>query len=90
MVKAILAAEHLDCMEAMNLENATSHLSEIIKEALVIVAPVETRTLGKKPINLWITAGLKTSLKTSNNLYKVYKKQPTQENKTSTKHTRRN
>ena len=81
MVQALLAAEKWDCMEAMNLENATSYLSERIKEALDIVAPVETKVMGKKPINLWTTAGLKVSFKNSNNLYKIYRKHPTNENK---------
>ena len=69
----------------MNLENATSYLSERIKEALDIVAPVETKVMGKKPINLWTTAGLKVSLKNSNNLDKIYKKHPTVENKSKYK-----
>ena len=85
MVRDLLAAEKWNCMEAMNLENATSYLSEKIKEALDIVAPVETKVLGKKPVNLWTTAGLKVSLKNSNNLYKIYKKHPTTENKSKYK-----
>ena len=72
MVRDLLAAEKWDCMEAMNLENATSYLSEKIKEALDIVAPVETKVLGKKPVNLWTTAGLKVSLKNSNNLLCIF------------------
>ena len=47
MVQALLAAEKWDCMEAMNRENATSYLSVRIKEALDIVAPVETKVMGK-------------------------------------------
>ena len=50
-------------VQAKDLENATSYLSERIKEALDIVAPVETKVMGKKPINLWTTAGLKVSFK---------------------------
>ena len=67
-------------METMTLNDATSHLSDKIKEALDIVAPIETKTIGKKPINLWNTAGTKVSLKQSNTLYKKYKKNPTPEN----------
>ena len=81
MVQALLAAEKWDCMEAMNLENATSYLSKRLKEALDIVAPVETKVIGKKTISLWTTAGFKVSLKNSNNLYKISKKHPTDENK---------
>ena len=81
MVKTLLAAEDWDCMEAMTIENATAYLTERIKEALDIVAPVETRELGKKTINLWTTAGLRVSLKQSNVLYKEYRKSPTPLNK---------
>ena len=40
---------------------------------------------GKKTINLWTTQGTKASLKHSNQLYKNYKKSPTEENKTAYK-----
>ena len=60
-------------MESMNLEESTNHLSDKIKEALDIVAPVETKIQGKKPINLWTTGGIKVSLKKCTKLYRVYK-----------------
>ena len=39
-----------------------------------IVAPIETKTLSKKPINQWLTLGLKISLKQSNKLYRKWRK----------------
>ena len=81
MVKTLLANENWDCMEAMTLDNATAYLSERIREALDIVAPVETRKMGKKPFNQWTTAGLQVSLKQSNVLYKEYRKSPTPSNR---------
>ena len=81
MVKTLLANENWDCMEAMTLDNATAYLSGRIREALDIVAPVETRKMGKKPFNQWTTAGLQVSLKQSNVLYKEYRKSPTPSNR---------
>ena len=55
------------------------------RQGLDIVAPVETKQIGKKPINLWTTAGTRVSLKKSNQLYKKYKKNPTAEKKSEYK-----
>ena len=41
-VRQLLSAENWDSMESMDLEESTNHLSDKIKEALDIVAPVET------------------------------------------------
>ena len=90
MVQALLAAGKWDCMEAMNLENATSCLSERIKEALDIVAPVETKVIGKKPINLWTTAGLKVSLKIATTYTRYAKSTPRMRVSLSTSNTRKN
>ena len=72
-------------MESMNLEELTSYLNEKIKEALDIVAPVETKIQGKKPINLWTTGGIKVSLKQCTKLYRVYKKSPNENSKKNTR-----
>ena len=55
----------------MGLNEATNYLSNTITEILDIVAPVETKKMGKKPINKWITQGLKISLKNGNKQYKA-------------------
>ena len=68
-------------MESMNLEESTNHLSDKIKEALDIVAPVETKIQGKKTINLWTTGGIKTSLKQCTKLYRAHKKSPNENSK---------
>ena len=50
----ILLQEHdndWDKMEIMSLDEATDYLSDTITEILDIVAPVETKKMGKKPIN---------------------------------------
>ena len=58
----------------MNIEESTKKLEGIITEAMDIVAPVTTKILSKKPINQWLTLGLKVSLKESNNLYRKWRK----------------
>ena len=80
-VRQLLSAEKWDSMESMNLEESTSYLSEKIKESLDIVAPVETKIQGKRPINLWTTGGIKVSLKKCTKLYRVYKKSPNENSK---------
>ena len=57
-----------------NIEESTKTLEGIITEAMDIVAPIETKTLSKKPINQWLTLGLKISLKQSNKLYRKWRK----------------
>ena len=79
--KQLLAIENWNCMEDMNLNDSANYLTGKIKEALDIVAPVETKTIGKKPINLWVTGGIKVSMKTCNDLYKRYRKSPSDENR---------
>ena len=67
------------------LEESTNYLTDKINEGLDIVAPVETKQIGKKPINLWTRAGTRVSLKKSKQLYKKYKKNPTTEKKSEYK-----
>ena len=59
---------------SINIEESTKKLESIITEAMDIVAPVTTKILSKKPINQWLTLGLKISLKESNNLYRKWRK----------------
>ena len=84
-LQQLLKAENWDCMEAMSLEESTNYLTNKINEGLDIVAPIETKQIGKKPINLWTPAGARVSLKKSNQLYKKYKKNPTAEKKSEYK-----
>ena len=56
-------------------------LEGIIKKAMDIVAPITTKILSKKPINQWLTLGLKISLKQSNNLYRKWRKNCNPESK---------
>ena len=58
-------------MEHMGLNEATEFLSNKITEILDIVAPIETKKISKKPINKWITQGLKISIKNGNRQYKA-------------------
>ena len=60
-----------DKMETMGLVEATEYLSSKITEILDIIAPVETKKMSKKPINKWITQGIKISLKNVNQQYKA-------------------
>ena len=55
----------------MSLDQATEYLSSTITEILDIVAPAETKKMGKKPINKWIMQGLKISLQNGNKQYKA-------------------
>ena len=48
---------------------AVNVLRQKIKEAMDIVAPVETKTVEKKPIDQWTTQGLKVSIITTEKLY---------------------
>ena len=64
-----------------NIEDATKNLESIITEAMDIVAPITTKILSKKPINQWLTLGLKISLKQSNNLYRKWRKTRNPESK---------
>ena len=47
---------------SINIEESTKKLESIITEAMDIVAPVTTKILSKKPINQWLTLGLKICL----------------------------
>ena len=75
----MLKAEEWDYMDAMTLEESTNYLTDRINSGLDMVAPIQTKCLGKKPTNLWTTAGTRVSLKKSNQLYKKYKKNPATE-----------
>ena len=75
-------------MSTTYINEATKYLSDKIKEALDIVAPIETKTVGVKKVNQWATPGLLVSLKYSHKLYVKQKKQRTLHIKQSTKHTK--
>ena len=75
-LKILLGAENWSSMESMNLNESTDHLTERITEALDIVAPIETRELGLRKINPWLTAGIKISLKNGQKLYRLTKRSP--------------
>ena len=47
-IKELLAAESWDEMSNTDIDEATKYLSDKIKEALYIVAPIETKTVGLK------------------------------------------
>ena len=70
----ILAATDWSPMEAMNCEDSSEYLESKIKEAMDIVAPIETKIVKNKKENQWLTAGIRISLATSRLLYKRYKK----------------
>ena len=61
-------------MSITNINEATKYPSDKIKEALDIVAPIETKTVGIKKVNQWTTPGLLVSLKHSHKLYVKQKK----------------
>lgn len=61
-------------MENMTLNEATNALHYCITNHLDYIAPVTTKTVGKRPINKWLTKGIKISLTHSEKLYKKAKK----------------
>ena len=58
-------------MHDLPLDEATNLQHKTIQDILDKVAPIETKTLSNKPINRWLTTGIKISL---NNAEKQYKK----------------
>ena len=65
----ILAGTDWQPMEAMNCENSAIYLEDRIKEAMDIVAPIESKTIKNKVENQWTTLGIRTSLETAAKLY---------------------
>ena len=49
-------------MYDLPLDEATNLLHKTIQDILDEVAPIETKTMSNKPINLWLTTGIKISL----------------------------
>ena len=60
-------------MHDLPLDEATKLLHKTIQDILDTVAPVETKTLSNKPINRWLTTGIKISLSNAEKQYKKVK-----------------
>ena len=73
-LKILLGAEDWSDIKHMTLEQSTDHLIDRITEALDIVAPIETKEVGLRKLNPWLTQGLKISLKNGQKLYRKMKK----------------
>ena len=69
----MLAATDWSPMETMNCEDSAEYLESKIKEAMDIIAPIETKIVKNKKENQWLTAGIRISLVTSRLLYKRYR-----------------
>ena len=78
-IRDLLGAQSWDSIPKDDVDIAANFLTTKIQEAMDIVAPVQTKTLNRKPINQWATAGLKISIKTENKLYRNYRKNPSSE-----------
>jgi hypothetical protein len=61
-------------LEDLNLDEATEKLHAMIVQELDKISPIETRFVKPKPINTWLTKGLKISSETSDKMYKKVKK----------------
>ena len=74
-LQGILAATEWDSIiNCTNIESSTKKLEDLITEAMDIVAPIESKTLGKRPINQWLTPGTLISIKHSTKLYKQWRR----------------
>ena len=60
-------------MHDLTLDEATNLLHKTIQDILDEVAPIETKTMNNKPINRWLTSGIKVSLHNAEKQYKKVK-----------------
>ena len=75
-LKILLGAEKWVNFDKLDLEQSTNHLIDRITEALDIVAPIETKEVGLRKLNPWLTEGIRTSLKNGQKLYRKSKCSP--------------
>ena len=74
-LQGILAAAEWDSIIICNnIETSTKNLENVITEAMDIVAPIESKTMGKRPINQWLTPGTLISIKHSTKLYRQWRR----------------
>ena len=64
-----------------DIESSTTKLENVITEAMDIVAPIEPKSLGKRPINQLLTPGTLISIKRSNKLYRQWRRTKLQTDK---------
>ena len=60
-------------MHNLSLDEATNLLHKTIQDILEKIAPIETKTMSNKPINRWLTSGIKISLANAEKQYKKVK-----------------
>ena len=60
-------------MHDLTLDEATNLLHKTIQDILDEIAPIETKTMNNKPINRWLTSGIKVSLHNAEKQYKKVK-----------------
>ena len=60
-------------MHDLTLDEATNLLHKTIQDILDEIAPIETKTMSNKPINRWLTSGIKISLHNAEKQYKKVK-----------------
>jgi len=72
-IKEELAKEKWEGMQSLSIDKATEKLHSTIHKHLDNLAPIETRYLKPKPVNNWLTKGLKTSIRNSDRMYRKVK-----------------
>jgi hypothetical protein len=73
MLSEQLKLEIWDGMESQTIDEATDHLHNTIVKHLDNIAPIETRFLKPRPVNNWMTPGIKNSIKTSDRMFRQVK-----------------
>ena len=73
MLSEKLKLESWDNMETQTIDEATDHLHNTIVKHLDKIAPMETRFLKPRPVNNWMTPGIKNSIVTSDQMFRQVK-----------------
>ena len=75
------ATDRTNIIQCTDIETSSKNLESVITEAMNIVEPIETKELGKRPINQWLMPGILISIKHSNKLFKQWKRNKTNTDK---------
>ena len=73
-IRLLLKSENWNKIQTLSTDEATNHLIRQITIYMDIICPVETKEMSSKPINNWMTQGIRISQKRANAMYVKFKK----------------